>query len=109
MAAPAESSERVTLVLTDRTGYIVEMNTAATSLLNFSRRGLVSRPRTLVVFFDRSRDAILAAQRSAGPLISDPIPASLRPLGRGPRPVSARVRELPDGSREWTILPTQGA
>jgi hypothetical protein len=101
-----ESVEAVTGIVTSRDGRIVDLSDAGSRLLNVSARGLERRVRTLVVFFDGARHAVLAAQALASPEPCTPFPSILRPLEHATRPVSVTVRELPDGFLEWTILPT---
>jgi hypothetical protein len=104
LSALPDSAAVTSLIITDRTGCIKEIDEPAARLLNLSPRRVATTSRQLAIFFDGSRDVILAAQRSAGPLASDPITGIIRPLGRRPRAVSTRVRELANGSLEWTIL-----
>jgi hypothetical protein len=99
------ATPNVTTVITGRDGQIIELDEPASRLLNVTAPGCEHTGRMLAVFFGGGREAVVAAQRAAGPQPGPWIPATLQPRHRCSRYVSVRIRELSAGDLEWTILP----
>ena len=95
----------VSTVITGRNGQIVELDVPATQLLNVSAGGCEHTGRMLAVFFGGGREAVITAQRSAGPQRGPWIQATLQPRHRCSRYVSVSIRRLSESYLEWTILP----
>jgi hypothetical protein len=92
-------------VITGRDGQIVELDVPATQLLNVSTAGCEHTGRMLAVFFGGGREAVISAQRSAGPQRGPWIQATVQPRHRCSRYVSVSIRRLSESYLEWTILP----
>jgi hypothetical protein len=99
------AAPNVSTVITGRDGQIIELDEPATRLLNVTAPGCEHTGRMLAVFFGGGREAVVAAQRSAGPHPGPWIPATLQPRHRCSRYVSVSIRKLSPAYLEWTILP----
>jgi DNA-binding response OmpR family regulator len=95
--------ERAALITTDKFGTVVQLNDAASALLNVSIRGGVGRNLLMFVAGERDRISRGLAQASAGYAIEHQF--TLRPRERKAVPVSVEMRanEQASGDVDWTI------
>jgi PAS domain S-box-containing protein len=99
-------------VMTDVEGVILEVNTAASALLNVSPRWLRNKPLDLYIE-DRQHFAEALARLNGTYAFGEPMPLTIRPRERARVAVEARVKRFEGDSSGaelwWVLQPTSAS